>query len=84
VVSASAAVSDDGNGTSARQTVAINLVLAEDGALGGVVTTLTQRGAHILALQKSEPTLEDVFVELVGRGFGEATPETGTPEAASV
>ncbi len=25
-------------------------------------------GAHIVALQKSEPSLEDVFVELVGRG----------------
>ena len=33
-------------------------------ALGGL-------GAHILALRKSEPTLEDVFVELVGRGFGD-------------
>ena len=28
-------------------------------------------GSHILALRKSEPTLEDVFVELVGRGFGD-------------
>ena len=26
-------------------------------------------GAHIVSLQKSEPSLEDVFVELVGRGF---------------
>jgi ABC-2 type transport system ATP-binding protein len=84
VVSASAAASDDGNGTSERQTVAINLVLAEDGALGGVVTTLTQGGAHILALQKSEPTLEDVFVELVGRGFGEADTQTGPREASAV
>ena len=28
-------------------------------------------GSHILALRKSEPSLEDVFVELVGRGFDE-------------
>jgi hypothetical protein len=35
------------------------------GALGGL-------GAHILALRKSEPSLEDVFVELVGRGFDDA------------
>ena len=25
--------------------------------------------AHLVSLQKREPTLEDVFVELVGRGF---------------
>ena len=31
-------------------------------------------GSHILALRKSEPTLEDVFVELVGRGFGDEEP----------
>ena len=28
-------------------------------------------GSHILALRKSEPSLEDVFVELVGRGFAD-------------
>ena len=44
-------------------------MLVEDGALGGVVGALSGLGSHILALQKSEPSLEDVFVELVGRGF---------------
>jgi len=27
------------------------------------------RGAKILSLQKTEPTLEDVFIKMVGRGF---------------
>jgi ABC-2 type transport system ATP-binding protein len=53
------------------QRIAVNLVLKEDAALGGVVTALAGIGSHILALRKSEPTLEDVFVELVGRGFGD-------------
>ena len=53
------------------QRVVVNLVLQEDGALGNVVSALSGLGASILALRKSEPTLEDVFVELVGRGFGE-------------
>src|SRR5918994_983146 len=53
------------------QRVAVNLVLTDDAALGGVVTALGGTGSHILALRKSEPTLEDVFVELVGRGFGD-------------
>src|SRR4051812_19936002 len=65
----SAALAADG--ASDAQRVAVNLVLAEDAALGGVVTALGGTGSHILALRKSEPTLEDVFVELVGRGFGD-------------
>jgi ABC-2 type transport system ATP-binding protein len=53
------------------QRVAVNLVLVDDAALGGVVSALGGLGSSILALRKSEPTLEDVFVELVGRGFGD-------------
>ena len=70
VVSATAAAAVNGNGAGAdRQTVEVNLVLADDAALGGVVGALGGLGSHILALRKTEPTLEDVFVELVGRGF---------------
>jgi ABC-2 type transport system ATP-binding protein len=47
----------------------MNLVLRDDAALGGVVGALADHGSRILGLRKSEPTLEDVFVELVGRGF---------------
>lgn len=54
------------------QTVAVNLQLTDDAVLGSVITALAAQDAHIVALQKSEPTLEDVFVELVGRGFGDA------------
>ena len=67
VVSASAATEPDERG--ARRSVVINLVLEDDAALGPVVGALSARGSRILGLQKSEPSLEDVFVELVGRGF---------------
>ena len=79
VVSAANAAGD--GGPVDRQTVAVNLVLVDDAALGGVVGALAGLGSSILALQKSEPSLEDVFVELVGRGFGEeeATNGTGRP-----
>ena len=40
-----------------------------------VVTAVAERGSQLVGLAKSEPSLEDVFVELVGRGFGE---EDGT------
>ncbi|HEY3522668.1 MAG TPA: ATP-binding cassette domain-containing protein, partial [Candidatus Limnocylindrales bacterium] len=59
-----------------RQTVALNLALDDDAALGGVVVRLGDLGSHIVALEKSEPSLEDVFVELVGRGF-DAQDEVG-------
>jgi ABC-2 type transport system ATP-binding protein len=72
VVSASATASDESNGHGGRQSVAVNLVLLDDAALGEVVGALGGLGSNILALRKSEPTLEDVFVELVGRGFDES------------
>jgi ABC-2 type transport system ATP-binding protein len=68
-----AAGQDDGRD---RQTVEVNLTLEDDAALGAVVGALAGIGSHILALRKSEPSLEDVFVELVGRGFDEAASES--------
>jgi ABC-2 type transport system ATP-binding protein len=66
----------------AGQRLAINLVLADDAALGGVVGALGELGSRIVALRKAEPTLEDVFVELVGRGFEEAAVEHPADEVA--
>jgi ABC-2 type transport system ATP-binding protein len=74
----SAAEAGAGEGEEERQTVVMNLVLAEDAALGGVVGALGATGSTILALRKSEPTLEDVFVELVGRGFEESEQDERT------
>jgi ABC-2 type transport system ATP-binding protein len=77
VVSAVAAFAGEQAGADPRQTVVLNLVLADDAALGGVVGALGPLGSHIVALQKSEPSLEDVFVELVGRGFEDEQIEPG-------
>jgi len=71
VVSAALAAGDQADGKGDRQTVEVNLALVDDGALGAVVGALGGLGSQILALRKSEPSLEDVFVELVGRGFGD-------------
>lgn len=54
----------------------LELILSEDDALGSVINTLGAQGSHILNLQKREPTLEDVFVDLVGLSLSEA--EGGT------
>ena len=50
----------------------LQLILQADDVLGSVITTLSDHGAHLLNLQKREPTLEDVFVDLVGLSMAEA------------
>jgi len=80
VVSASAAAA--AGDAEERQVVVMNLVLESDGALGTVVGALGETGSHILGLRKSEPTLEDVFVELVGRGFDDEAESRTPPPAA--
>lgn len=52
--------------------VKLDLVLEEDSALVGVIHKLTAHSVQVRRLTKREPTLEDVFVELVGRPFKEA------------
>ncbi|MDW8242167.1 MAG: ABC transporter ATP-binding protein [Thermogemmata sp.] len=47
--------------------VEVQLALRDEGAIGPVVQTLLQQGAQIVNLRKLEPSLEDVFLQLVGR-----------------
>ncbi len=49
----------------------LELILAQDDVLGRVVNIMTDENIHILNLQKHESTLEDVFVDLVGRSMEE-------------
>jgi ABC-2 type transport system ATP-binding protein len=81
VVSAALAAGDQADGKADRQTVEVNLALVDDAALGGVVGALGGLGSQILALRKSEPSLEDVFVELVGRGFGDESTDDDADES---
>jgi ABC-2 type transport system ATP-binding protein len=67
----SAVPADEEGEGAASDRVALKVALADDSALTTVVTAVAQRGAHLVGLAKSEPSLEDVFVELVGRGFGD-------------
>lgn len=45
----------------------LNLQLAGDDALTAVLSHLNGRGSSLIGLEKREPTLEDVFIQLVGR-----------------
>jgi ABC-2 type transport system ATP-binding protein len=52
-------------------TVGVKVSLEEEAAIGAVVTSVATGGGKILTLKKVEPTLEDVFIELVGHGLSE-------------
>jgi ABC-2 type transport system ATP-binding protein len=50
----------------------LEFVLEEDDVLPSVVQALSANDIHLRSLEKREPTLEDVFVRLVGHGLREA------------
>jgi len=47
----------------------LKFMLKEESALAGIINSLTSVNVKIQTLTKHEPTLEDVFVELVGRSM---------------
>jgi ABC-2 type transport system ATP-binding protein len=49
----------------------LDFILEHDDVLSRVVSAMTEENLHILNLQKHECTLEDVFVDLVGRSMEE-------------
>jgi ABC-2 type transport system ATP-binding protein len=63
-------------------TVELKVSLEEDHVIGAVVQKLVTAGGRILSLKKVEPTLEDVFIELVGHGLADEEPAAGPAETA--
>jgi ABC-2 type transport system ATP-binding protein len=49
--------------------VDLKVALDEEAAVGSVVQQVVRGGSRILSLKKVEPTLEDVFVDLVGHAL---------------
>jgi ABC-2 type transport system ATP-binding protein len=47
----------------------LKFILEDEAAISAVVSALAEQKGSILSLQKNEPTLEDVFVALVGRSL---------------
>ncbi|HEV2686767.1 MAG TPA: ABC transporter ATP-binding protein [Actinomycetota bacterium] len=56
----------------------LRLLLEDDGAISGVVQALAGANRRIPSLEKVEPSLEDVFVDLVGERFEADAPEVLT------
>ena len=55
----------------------LKLTLVEEAALASVINILTQKNVKIMRLTKQEPTLEDVFVDMVGRSMAEEESNDG-------
>ena len=53
--------------TETPTTVILKVSLREESVIGTVVQHVVSAGCRIQSLEKSQPTLEDVFIELVGR-----------------
>ncbi|OGS55802.1 MAG: ABC transporter [Euryarchaeota archaeon RBG_19FT_COMBO_56_21] len=47
----------------------LKFILTDDSAVTEIISEVQSKGARILSLQKTEPTLEDVFIKMVGKGF---------------
>ncbi len=59
---------------------ALDFILEEEQALARVVNTLNSANIRLLNLQKTEPSLEDVFVKLVGQSMEEVEQKGETDE----
>ncbi|MGE5175403.1 MAG: ATP-binding cassette domain-containing protein [Hyphomicrobiales bacterium] len=58
--------------------IEVRVVVDEDEAIGNVLGHLKTEGHAVLHLTKMEPTLETVFIHMVGRGFSDE-PDAGSP-----
>ena len=47
----------------------LRFVISEESAVSEIVSAVIHSGSKIISLQKTEPTLEDVFTKIVGKGF---------------
>lgn len=52
--------------------VELNFILEDENALMPILAAIQRSNGELLSLEKREPTLEDVFISLVGRGLSES------------
>jgi ABC-2 type transport system ATP-binding protein len=59
----------------------LSLILEQEEVLSDVLAHLTRRGSNLISLEKREPTLEDVFIDLVGRSLSVDTSQRHAGES---
>ncbi len=47
----------------------LTFILEDEAPVAEILSAISAQGSKVHSLQKSEPTLEDVFIRMVGRGF---------------
>ncbi|MCL0039220.1 DUF4162 domain-containing protein [Dehalococcoidia bacterium] len=58
----------------------LHFILEDENALPPILTAIQHSHGELISLQKREPTLEDVFISLVGRGLTESDGSAGATE----
>ncbi len=52
-----------------RTTTTLNFIIEDEAVVSDIMSEIVKNSSKIYSLRKTEPTLEDVFVSLVGRGL---------------
>ncbi len=52
-----------------NNTTYLTFILDGEAPVADILSAIMSQGARVHSLQKSEPSLEDVFVSMVGKGF---------------
>lgn len=56
----------------------VKAVVEDEAAISEMISWVSQSGSKVISVSKTEPSLEDVYISLVGRGFEES--ETGNTD----
>jgi len=54
---------------SERNTTSLRFVIQDESCVSDIISGVIGQGSKIISLEKSEPTLEDVFIKMVGKGL---------------
>jgi ABC-2 type transport system ATP-binding protein len=56
---------------SGKNATTLKFILDEESVIARVIETISKNGSKLVSLTKTEPSLEDVFVQLVGKSMEE-------------
>jgi len=55
----------------ARGTTNLTIIVEDESAISDIMSAITAQGSRIRSMRKTDPTLEDVFISMVGKGLEE-------------